>query len=83
MPMKTLKVSKWGNSLAIRLPSDAVSRYGVMEGTLLDLSQMEQHMRLIPQKKRRITLKEIVDSIDPNDPPEYIDWGPPVGKEIW
>jgi antitoxin MazE len=35
---KPVKVSKWGNSLAIRLPSGLVRELGLSEGDELDLS---------------------------------------------
>jgi antitoxin MazE len=35
----TLKVAKWGNSLAIRLSTETASRLGVKEGDEVDVSE--------------------------------------------
>jgi antitoxin MazE len=33
-----LQISKWGNSLAMRIPSDIVRRFGLREGDSVDAS---------------------------------------------
>jgi antitoxin MazE len=35
---KAVKVSKWGNSLAVRLPADLVRRLGLKEGEEVEIS---------------------------------------------
>lgn len=32
-----MQVAKWGNSLAIRIPSDFVRKHGLKEGDMIDL----------------------------------------------
>jgi len=35
--MMNLQISKWGNSLAVRIPADYVRQIGVREGDLLEV----------------------------------------------
>ena len=35
------------------------------------------------RRKRRYTLDELVAGITPDNRHEEIDWGPPVGNEVW
>ncbi len=39
--MEFLKVAKWGNSLAIRIPSKMVKAMGIKEGDVLDRDQLD------------------------------------------
>ena len=49
---KTTRISKWGSSLAVRIPKAIAEEWGVKEGTAIELSQDDQGIRL---KKRRNT----------------------------
>jgi antitoxin MazE len=58
-----MKVSKWGNSLAIRLPSDLVEKLGVKEGDeLVDASPAACDRKVILERKK--TLEEMWARVD-------------------
>ncbi len=38
-----MKVSKWGNSLAVRLPAAAVEAFGLKEGDEITIKASERH----------------------------------------
>jgi len=78
-PVKT-KISLWGNSLALRVPKSIAQELGIQEGGEVDI-QLKGETILI--KKSTPTLKELVSRITPENKHEQIDWGEPVGKEIW
>jgi antitoxin MazE len=81
-PMK-VKVTKWGNSLGVRLPKSAAETAGVSAGTELDLTVEGGGFRLRSMKKTSAQrLEELLDQIDPNNVPEMVDWGPDRGAEI-
>lgn len=74
--MKTA-IAKWGNSLAIRIPKSEILEKGLEEGSVVEVS-------LKTVKNKRPTLKELLAMIGPEgNPHEEIDWGPPLGKEVW
>ncbi len=78
----TLKVQKWGNSLAIRIPSAMAKEARLRHGTTVELS--DENGGLVLRRKTRMPkyfLKELVDGITPENMHPYIDDGGPVGKE--
>ena len=50
-----MQVSKWGNSLAVRLPADLVRELGLEEGDQIDLVKDDGQVRvLVPMRCRRL-----------------------------
>jgi len=78
-----MRVSKWGNSLAIRLPKAAVESLQVHEGEAVDLS-IEGDSLIIRAPGRRYTLEELVAQMRPENQPETRDdaSSPPLGHEV-
>jgi antitoxin MazE len=59
-----MKVSKWGNSLAIRLPSELVEKLGVKEGDeVYTVPGMSEEAVTLKRKKSREELWARVDEI--------------------
>jgi antitoxin MazE len=64
-----VKVSKWGNSLAIRLPTDLVEKLGVKEGDeIYTVPGMSEEAVTLKRKKTREELLEAVRRIRQNSP---------------
>ena len=54
-----MKVSKWGNSLAIRLPAELVERLGVKEGDLIEMQNgLREGTVAIGRKRTKEELRE-------------------------
>jgi antitoxin MazE len=80
------KIQKWGNSLALRIPKSYAKEIQLKEGATVDLNLEENKIIISPKKKKRrskYTLEELVSKISPENRYEEIDFGPPVGKEIF
>jgi antitoxin MazE len=77
------RVSRWGNSLAIRLPKAAVASLKVGEGEPVDLA-IEGDRLVIRAARPHYTLEELVAAMRPEDEPDVLDDvnAPPVGDEI-
>jgi antitoxin MazE len=75
-----VKVAKWGNSVAVRLPRKIADDLGLVPGTELDLTQ--QGRRLMLDQRARATipvyrLQDILaamDEVGPAERPELEDW---------
>jgi antitoxin component of MazEF toxin-antitoxin module len=74
------KVSKWGNSLAIRLPQAAVKSLHVHEGEQIELAIKGDRVEL-RSARPRYRLEDLIGQITPDNQPEPIDV-PPVGEEL-
>ena len=76
------RVSRWGNSLAIRLPREVASRAEVAEGTEIEITLEDRRIVVRPMPTAP-TLEELVDAITDEHRHEETDWGGPVGREAW
>ena len=54
-----MQVSKWGNSLAVRLPAGLVREMGLKEGDRVELTPAEGHLTV----RRQPTSAEILDGM--------------------
>ena len=77
------QVSKWGNSLAIRLPKAAVASLQVRAGEPVDLV-IEGDTLLIRARRPCYTIEELVAAMRPEQQPEILDdvRAPPMGDEL-
>ena len=88
---ETTKVSKWGNSLGIRLPARSAARAGITDDTVLTVESGPETLTLRPVRERkkprssRFSLDALIANIRPanlNRDDEWLNMKS-VGKEIW
>lgn len=72
----------WGNSPAIRIPKAILEQARIRQGDEVDIKVEEGRIALDPVKPR-LTLETLVAGITPENRHGELDWGPPVGKEVW
>ncbi len=82
--MKTSSnIKKWGNSLALRIPAAVVQDLGLSENSSVQIVSNGMVATIQPRKRKKVTLDELVSEIKPDNIHKEVDWGNPVGKEIW
>ena len=55
---KTTRISKWGSSLAVRIPKAIAEEWGVKEGTAIELSRDDnRHLLLKKAQKKTLDMK--------------------------
>lgn len=55
-----MRVAKWGNSLAIRLPADLVAALGIREGDEIEVvAKGEGKLEVSPDERRRQALEQM------------------------
>ncbi len=79
----TTRIKKWGNSLAVRLPKEIAEKYQLKEGSMIDFLEDQGNIMIKPIESKKKTLKELLKLVTPENRHELIDWGDPVGNEIW
>lgn len=79
--MKTT-LQKWGNSQGIRIPKYILDSVNWKENEQVVLNAEEGKL-IIEKCHRRKSIEELFDGYDGEYKPVDIDWGKPVGKEIW
>ncbi len=79
-----VRIAKWGNSLAVRLPKAIADDLGLTEGQPVDVAIDKGAVRLKPQSGQ-VRLSELIAEakrLGPAARPEVVEWGPDVGAEI-
>ena len=76
------QVSKWGNSLGVRIPKAYAKEVGLSEGATVDVKVSGRKLVLEPARPE-YDLEELVAAITPKNRHAAMDWGAPVGKETW
>ena len=74
------RISKWGNSLAIRLPKAASESLKVKEGEAVELTIAGDTLT-VRSARPSYRLADLVAAITPSSRPEAIEF-PPVGEEL-
>jgi antitoxin MazE len=74
---------RWGNSVGLRVPKPLLDQLGLKEGSQVDVKVEGERLVIEPRRPRRLTLKDVLKGFTPEDRPGEVDWGPPVGKEVW
>ena len=73
-------VSRWGSSLAVRIPKALAEQWGVEEGSAIELFSEGEDIVL---RKRSYDLADLVADMSPADAHPEVDWGAPQGDEVW
>jgi antitoxin MazE len=76
---------KWGNSLALRVPKAFAQEIGAKVGKAANMEVRDGKLvvEIARPKRRRYTLEHLVADIKPENRHHELEWGPPVGNEVW
>jgi len=77
------KIKKWGNSLAVRLPKRTVDFLDLKEGSSVGFDYNKNQIIIKPTKEKEYTLDDLLAKVTPENIHKEVDFGKPVGKEIW
>ncbi|MCL2089056.1 MAG: AbrB/MazE/SpoVT family DNA-binding domain-containing protein [Oscillospiraceae bacterium] len=82
----TAKVSAWGGSIGIRIPKSVIEQIGISDKSTVSLKVLNGKELLVspmPIKEKK-TLAQLFEEY-PGDymNEEELDWGEPVGDEVW
>jgi len=82
--MITTSIKKWGNSLAVRIPQVVAQELDFTPETQVELEVTEGELHIkLKTRRSEYTLEELVAGITEDNVHEEIDFGPPVGREVW
>ena len=80
--MKT-QLSRWGNSLAVRIPKHVASAAKWKAGDAIELEVEDSGAVKLQKPEKKLTLKELVDGINSENVHAEVDWDEPRGNEAW
>lgn len=77
-----VRLQKWGNSLAVRVPRSFAAELGIGEGAEIDMALEEGAVVLRPARAR-YALEQLVRGITPDNRHGEVESGPSTGGEAW
>ena len=77
------RIQKWGNSLALRIPKSFATHSNIEQGSVVDLSLDNGRMIVEPAKEQEYSLEDLLARVTKNNLHSEVDFGLPVGKEVW
>jgi antitoxin MazE len=76
------QVVTWGNSQAIRIPKVVLDEMQIKEGDEVEMI-VENGRLMVRPLHPKLTLESLLAAITPENCHKEIDWGKPVGNEVW
>jgi antitoxin MazE len=76
-------ISKWGNSLAVRIPLTIAKQASLAEGDCVKMSLDRDGAIVLRPAARKYDLSDLVARITPKNRHRETDWGRPEGEESW
>jgi antitoxin MazE len=76
-------ISKWGNSLAVRIPLAIAKQASLGEGDSVTLSLERDGGIILRPARRKYELSDLVARITAKNRHRETDWGRPQGEESW
>jgi len=77
------QLSKWGNSLALRVPKAVIEEARLKEGDLLILDVASNGNIVMRASRPKYELRRLVAGITPKNRHGEIDWGKATDRELW
>ncbi len=77
-----IRVSKWGNSLALRIPALLARESGIDDGTEVDVA-LDAGRLVITPPRPSYTLEVLLNGIKDENVHRVVDTGPRRGVEVW
>lgn len=77
------QIGQWGNSLAIRIPKYVVEALELKLNDAVECSVEDGKLVIKPiQPLPELSLEDLLAEVGESPDPE-VDWGNPVGDEVW
>jgi antitoxin MazE len=76
-------VKKWGNSASVRIPASVMAAAALRIDQAVEVSVEDGRIIIEPVTPMHYDLEQLLDGMNPETFPEEIDFGAPLGQEVW
>lgn len=77
------RIQKWGNSLALRIPKSFASHSSLEQGSVVELTLDNGRMIVERTREEEYSLGDLLARVTRKNLHSEVDFGAPVGKEVW
>lgn len=77
------QVRKWGNSASVRIPATILSAASMRIDQDVEIREEDGRIVIEAVVGQRYDLDTLLDRMTPDTLPDEIDFGAPVGREVW
>jgi len=78
-----VRIQKWGNSLALRIPESFASETNLHQESEVDLSVADGKLIISSAETPNLTLEQLLQGVTPENLHGEVETGPAVGAEAW
>ena len=78
-----VRVRKWGNSLAVRIPKPLAEDAEVKEGTVLNLAVSGGKVVATPVQEKKLSLRQLLAEVNSKNLHAEVNSGRSFGHEVW
>jgi antitoxin MazE len=76
-------VRKWGNSASVRIPAAVMQAAKLRLDQSVDVREESGRIVIEPIRPNEFSLEKLLKGITPDNLHEEINFGEPVGREVW
>jgi antitoxin MazE len=77
------QVKKWGNSASVRIPASVMAAASLHVDQMVDIREDNGRIVIEPMLAPTYDLDMLLDAMTPETFPDDLDFGNPVGNEVW
>ncbi len=79
------KIERWGNSQGLRLPKSVLRQANMTVGDAVQIRATQGHISVRPAAavRGKYRLEDLLLRIPKGYKPREVEWGRPVGREVW
>ena len=77
------RITKWGNSLGLRIPKVLAEQAGLKEGSLVDVNLEDGTILIRSIQPPSLRLDDLLAAVHDENIHEEVSTGDPVGREVW
>lgn len=76
-------IKKWGNSASVRIPATVMAAAALHVDQAVEIREEGGRIVIEPLQAPIYDLNHLLDQMKPETFHDEIDFGPPVGQEVW
>jgi antitoxin MazE len=78
-----IQIKKWGNSASVRIPASILAAASLGIDQAVEVHEEGGRIIIEPVKTPIYDLDQLLDQMKPETFHDEVDFGPPVGEEVW